>query len=80
MSFTKFAASLAIILGLGGTAAAAIVDAAIEAPFGSGLGWQAYRTPEASRYPQRALAPRLSGLSKPFWSGEQQQEETAPLK
>jgi hypothetical protein len=87
MSFIKLAASTATILALTAPAASARIHTAAVAPDEAGLGWQAYRTPDAPRYPQRSLEPRLSGLYGPSWSGEQQergsgeqQEHTSPHK
>ena len=79
MTLTKFTASMAIVLTFAAPAASAIVEAAAAVPQAAGLGWQAYRAPNAIRYPQRNLDPRLSGLYGPYWSGGQQ-EHTSPHK
>ena len=80
MTFSKFAASMAILLAL---TAAAPADAQVVTPYGAGPGW--WGRPGTPRvYPYH---PRYYGYARgaqgyywqPYWSGEQQQH-VAPGK
>ncbi|HTO78217.1 MAG TPA: hypothetical protein VMJ31_00415 [Methylocystis sp.] len=71
MRFIKFASGAVIILALTASGASAHLPA-VEAAFGAGFGWQAYRTPGAYHYPLRMFAPRLGNYGTSWSSGQQE--------